>query len=301
MSNAWQYYVLKGISRMVCLLPYPLILSLGKGLGYLYYHIAARQRKRGLQQIQERLGLTFSEAEPIIKSVFKKLGQTFLEVMYTPALTPQKVKQLITIENRHYLEDALAEGHGVVFYTGHVGNWEWLGASLAMEGFPMTSIVRRQPNDQHTRILNEYREKAGIEVFASRSTEIVSAAKALKQGKVLGFLADQDAGVDGIFIEFLGKPAATPAGPAVFSKRFKAPVVPVFIVRQPAGGHRILIYPPLRYEDTGEEEQDIKRLTMQMSQVLETIIYNHTDEWIWFQKRWNTKPKLVAEKAGEPL
>ena len=299
MSNAWQYYVLKGISRVVCLLPYSFILAIGKFLGRIYYRLAAKQRKRALQQIQERLQLSEQEAENIIRSLFCKLGQTFLEVMYTPSLTKETIKTLFTIENRHYLEEALAEGNGVVFYTGHVGNWEWLGASLAMEGFPMTSIIRRQPNDQHTRLLNEYRVQSGIEVFACRSAEIVSAAKALKQGKVLGFLADQDAGVDGIFIEFLGKMSATPSGPAVFSKRFKAPVIPAFIIRRAQGGHRIILHPPLRYEDTGKPQEDARRLTIQMSRVLEDTIRRYPDEWIWFQKRWNTKPPAGIERTGE--
>ncbi|QJW49352.1 hypothetical protein HA075_25570 [bacterium BFN5] len=175
-------------------MPYSLVLTLGKAFGRLYYRVAARQRLRAIAQMQESLHISAEQADRIAVDLFKHLGQTFLEVMYMPALTPKKIKQYMTVENMHYLQDALAEGHGVVLLTAHIGNWEWLGAKLAMEGLPVTTVIKRQPNDQHTQILNEYREMVGIEVFARGTTELVGAAKALKKGKILAFLADQDAG-----------------------------------------------------------------------------------------------------------
>lgn len=288
MSNVWQYYVLKGFSFLICLLPYNGVLWLGKILGKLYYRIAARQRRRALQQIQESLGISSETAEKHIDSLFIKLGQTFLEMLYMPALTLDKLHQYITIENRHFLAEAVAQGRGVVLLTAHVGNWEWLGASLAMDGFPLAAVIKRQPNDQHTRILNEYRQMAGIEIFARGTTELVSAARALKQGKILGFLADQDAGPNGLFIEFLGKMSSTPTGPTIFAKKFKAPVVPVFMVRKPEGGHRIIIHEPFYYEDTGNEVEDQYKMTAKMTNIIDETIRQYPDEWLWFQKRWNT-------------
>src|SRR5471030_1029110 len=81
----------------------------------------------------------------------------------------------VTIENRHYLDDAMKNGQGVVLLAAHIGNWEWLGASLDMAGFPVASVIKRQPNDQHTRILNEYRQMAGIEIFTRGTSELISA------------------------------------------------------------------------------------------------------------------------------
>ncbi|MDD4599684.1 MAG: lysophospholipid acyltransferase family protein [Negativicutes bacterium] len=314
MSNEWQYHLLKTISRIVCLLPYRAVLFLGRQLGKLYYHIAARQRRRALAQLIESTGVSPAEGTRIIKKLFLNLGQTFLEVMYIPSLTPEKIKKYVTIENRHYLEDAVAEGHGVVFLTAHVGNWEWLGAALAMDGFPMTTVIKRQPNDQHTRILNEYREMVGLEIFARGTTELIAAAKALKKGKVLGFLADQDAGYSGVFLKFLGKMASTPLGPAVFARKFKAPVVPVFIVRRPEGGHRVMIYPPLYYENIGGDPESLHKLTERMTKITEDTIRQYPDQWLWFQKRWNTPFKedsciaytgpaspTVQERIGEQV
>lgn len=288
MSNAWQYSVLKAASWLVSKLPYGSILKMGAAMGNLYYTIAKKQRERAYAQLGETLALPPQEAETVIRQLFRHLGQTFMEVLYMPALTPERIQQYVTIENRDYLTEAVAQGRGVVFLTGHVGNWEWLGATLAMAGFPMTSVIKRQPNDQHTRLLNEYRQMVGIEIFARGTTELVAAAKAMKKGKILGFLADQDGREQGIFLDFLGKMASTPTGPAVFAKRFQAPVIPAFIVRQPAGGHRVIIHPPLQYVDTGDEAADIRRLTEAMTKVMTDMIRQYPSQWLWFQKRWST-------------
>lgn len=305
MSNPWQYNLLKFTSRLVSLLPYRAVLWLGRLLGVLYHRLAGRQRRRAMVQLTECLQVAQPEAERIIRSLFIKLGQTFLEVMYMPTLTPDKLKQYVTIENRHYLADALSEGKGVVLLTAHLGNWEWLGATLAMDGFPLTSVIKRQPNDQHTRILNEYRQMVGIEIFARGSSELVGAARALKQGKILGFLADQDAGASGVILPFLGKMASTPMGPAVFAKKFKSPIVPIFVVRRPEGGHRVLMHPPFTYEDTGNEDRDIYNLTLKMTNIIEDMIKAYPDEWLWFQKRWNTRIEHTTisqpGKAGEAV
>ena len=297
MSNAWQYYVLKSISRMVCLLPYHLVLFLGNHMGKLYYRIANRQRQRAIQQIQECLGISAKAAETVIYSLFRKLGQTFLEVMYIPAITPDKMQEYVIMENSHYLDDAMKNGQGVVLLAAHIGNWEWLGASLAMAGYPVASVIKRQPNDQHTRILNEYRQLAGIEIFTRGTTELISAARALKQGRLIGLLADQDAGPNGLFMEFLGKVSSTPMGPAVFAQKFQVPVVPVFIVRRPEGGHRVIMHEPLYYQDTGSKDEDIYRFTQEMTNIIESTIRQYPDEWLWFQKRWNTSKPL--ERLGE--
>jgi len=297
MSNKWQYYTLKMLSWLVCLCPYPWVLLVGKHLGRIYYRMASKQRLRAIRQIEDRLGLTPEVAQQTIASLFMKLGQTFLEVLYTPAMTKQKMQECVTIENRHYLDEAMASGRGVVLLAAHIGNWEWLGASLAMAGFPVASVIKPQPNKQHTKLLNEYRQLAGIELFTRGTTELISAARALKEGRLVGLLADQDAGPNGLFIEFLGKMSSTPVGAAVFAKKFKVPVIPVFIVRKAEGGHRVIMHEPLYDEETGNKDDDIYQLTTKMTNIIDATIRQYPDEWLWFQKRWNTsQPK---ERVGE--
>lgn len=293
-----QYWFFKALSRFLCLLPYHLVLTTGTVLGKLYYHIAAKQRNRATMQMIRSLNVSKAEADGLARQMFDNIGRNFVEILRTPRLTKENYQEFITINHLERFEEALAKGHGVVLLTAHIGNWEWLGAALAYAGLPLSSVIKRQPNDQHTRLLNEYREMVGMEIFSRGTTELVGAAKALKKGRVLAFLADQDAGPGGAFIDFLGIPASTPLGPAVFAKRFKSPIVPVFMLRDKNGKHVAQVYEPLYFKDTGNEEQDLYEITVKMTKLIESVIRENPSQWMWFQKRWNT-PLNEEKQAGK--
>ena len=296
MSKVWQYYLIKAFSRVICWLPYSWLLSIGKFFGLVFHCVAPKQRKRAIAQISERLNLPEKEARAVIRRLFIHVGQTFLEVMYTPVLNRSNIDRYITIENRHYLEEVLSTEKGAIILAAHFGNWEWLGATLALTGVPLSSVIKPQPNEQHTRILNEFRQHSGMQIFNRGTSELLGISRALKQGRFVGFVADQDAGRAGLFVSFLGKMASTPLGPATFARKFKVPVVPVFILRRPEGGHRVLVQAPFYCENTGNEDADLYRATQQMVTITENMIRQYPDHWLWFMKRWNTK---YDEKAGE--
>ena len=144
--------------------------------------------------------------------MFRNIGKTLLEILYIPALTPAKLERWVTIENRHYMDEALSGGHGAVILTAHFGNWEWMAARLVRAGYPLAAIAETQPNPGLDRLLNEHRAMVGLAPYA-RGNALVAAMKALKAGNVLGFLADQDAKANGVFVEFFGRPASTPKAP----------------------------------------------------------------------------------------
>jgi len=292
MTGNLQYYLIRMISRIVCLLPYPLICRMGRVVGYIFYRIAKRQRQRGIEQAMRGLELSHQEAEQIVRRLFYNLGQTLMEVMYMPALSSEKIGKYISIEGLDNLRLALQSGKGVVFLTAHIGNWEWMGAALSHAGFPMTTIAKPQPNVHFTRILNEYRAMVGLEVFHSGTTDLVKAAKALKQGKVLGFLADEDGGSNGVFVDFLGKKASTPIGPAIFAKRFGATIVPAFTFHRPGGGHRVVIGQPFAYEKHSDPDEELYQNTARMTKFIEEAIKANPEDWLWFRKRWNTPYKV---------
>jgi len=291
-----QYKMFKFISCLLCLLPHKMILWLGKHMGRLYYRLAAKQRRRAIKQMRESLGVTEREAAALIEQSFINIGRNFLEVMYMPNLKKENFLDYMEVHDMKRMHGALAEGHGVVILTAHIGNWEWLSAALTFSGLPLTAIVKPQPNEQHTRLLNEFRAMVGVEIFSRGTSELLGATRALKKGKCLGFLVDQDGGPGGAFIDFLGKEASTPMGAAVFSKKFLSPVVPAFILRRPDGKHKVIIGEILRYEDHGDSDQDLYDFTVRMTRIVEGLIRENPTQWIWFQKRWNTSPEEKKQR-----
>jgi len=291
-----QYKIFKFISWSLCCLPHGMILWLGKYMGLLYYYLGKKQRRRAIAQMRESMGNSEAAAKALIRESFINIGRNFLEVMYMPNLTVENFEGYMELHHMDRMKDALAEGHGVVILTAHIGNWEWLSAALTFSGLPVTAIIKPQPNEQHTRLLNEFREMVGVEVFSRGTSELMGATRALKKGKCLGFLVDQDGGPGGAFIDFLGREASTPMGAAVFSKKFQSPVVPAFILRKPDGKHKVMIGEPLRYEDHGDVNKDLFDFTVRMTRVVEKLILENPSQWLWFQKRWNTRPEEKKEK-----
>ena len=291
-----QYKFVMFMSWLVCHTPYKLVMGAGWVLGQLYYLLIKKQRERAVAQVMPALELTEPEARRLIRASFVNLARNVLEILYMPKLNEQNFHKYIEIDHLERMTDALAEGNGVVVLTGHIGTWEWLSAAFTMNGLPVTAIAKNQPNMQYTNALNDLRKTINVEIFSRGTSELLAAAKALKKGKILGFLADQDAGPKGAFLPFLGKMASTPMGPAVFACKFNAPVLPAFILRQPNGRHKVVIGEVMRYEDTGDTDKDLFNFTAKMTAILENIIRENPTQWLWFQKRWNTS--LEQQKTG---
>lgn len=290
MANSWQYHMLKLASKILCKLPYSAIVNMSKTVSPVYSFFAKKQKKRAIKHVMKAFTVSEVEARRIIDKSFDYIAQNILEVFYMPRLFDQKfIDEYIEVRGLEHMQQATDEDKGVIVLTAHIGNWEWMGAALASFGYPTTAIVKKQPNEQFTRFINEYRQMVGIDVFARDGADIIKAARAMKRKKILGFLADQDGGPKGMPIPFLGHMSSAVMGPAVFAKRFKAPVLPVFTTHKPGGGHIVHILPLFHYEATGNEEVDMYRLTDKCTKLTEDFIKEYPAEWLWFQHRWKTK------------
>ncbi|MCQ2362870.1 MAG: lysophospholipid acyltransferase family protein [Acidaminococcaceae bacterium] len=283
------YAALKVLSFIFSHMPYGMLIAMGKGAGKIYYYVAKKQRLRAEETIKECLGYSDAEANTAIHELCKNLGMTFLEIFALPSLNRDNVGRYVKIQNREVLEWALAEKHGVVLVACHMDNWEWSGATLALNGYPLSAVEKPQPNQVYSDFMNELRRGAGQEIFSRGTTEILGCARAMKKGRMVGLIADQDGGETGIFVPFLGKMASTPQGPVYFARKFQAPIIPVFILRNAGGkGHVLSFGEPVVYRDTGNKVEDDYVATLAYSRQVEEMIKKYPNQWIWFQHRWNT-------------
>ena len=140
------YKLLMFLSWVSCRTPYSWLLAAGKGLGILYYKLIKKQRNLAIKQMRESLKISQEEAEKLVRESFINMGRNFFEVLYMPALNKDNFKKHIEIDHLERMEAALAEKHGVVVLTGHVGNWEWLSAAFTMNDMPASAIAKPQPN-----------------------------------------------------------------------------------------------------------------------------------------------------------
>ena len=195
------------------------------------------------------------EAEKLLQKVYENIGMSAMEMMYMPRLCKEKahIDDFVKIDHPEYLEEAYAEKKGIVGLTAHMGNWEWLGAGLALHGYDTSAIGKKQADDALMRIINDYRTMAGQHIYLTGTGgyEMIAAARSMKKNHILGFLSDKDGNKVGVPVLFMNKVFSFPQGPAVFARKFKAPIIPLFIVRNENGkGHTICVGKKFYYEDT---------------------------------------------------
>lgn len=310
MSAQWKYRLLKGISGLLCGMSYEKILAIGRFLGPLIMNRIQKQKKRGISQLMSGLPCDRAEAERILQEVYRHIGMSAMEMLYMPRLCAEKahIGDYVKIDHPEYLEAAYAEGRGIVGLTAHIGNWEWLGAGLALHGYPTSAIGKKQADDALMRIINEYRAEAGQHIYLTGTGgyEMIAAARSMKKNHILGFLSDKDGNVSGIPVQFMNRTFSFPQGPAIFAKKFKAPVLPIFITRNEGGkGHTIRLGKPFHYEELDDKQEELVYNAQKMASAMECFIRQYPADWIWFQHLFWTKPEDIKmlremkEKDGE--
>ena len=292
------YYVMKLVSKIFCLLPWSVGLAFGNVLGRVAPLFVPEWRMQmAAANVEECLHVSPEEARKIARQSVVKFGRMIVEVLRFPLLNRDTINSVVKTDGLEYLEEAYAKGKGALMCTGHFGNWELLGANVALHGYPMLSIARKQNNSAMDLFINEYREIVGQKVAYNRGKEgILAMGRYLKEKQLLGILYDQDTNDTGVTTTLFGKEVITPAGPAVFSRTFGCPILPIFMHYDENGGCRAKIYPPLYAEKTKDKDRDLSQVTEKMMAVLEQEIRANPPMWFWVHDRWKDGKKRFRPK-----
>jgi KDO2-lipid IV(A) lauroyltransferase len=195
------------------------------------------------------------------------------------------------------LEAALAEGRGVVMVAGHLGNWEMGGAALAARGLPVDAVVQVQRNPRFDEDLRRARERLGIRIMSKQSAPR-AVLQSLREGHLAALVADQNVVRGGVFVDFFGTPAATARGPAVFALRTGAPLWAGVALKIDGGrGYRVMVR-PVSIPLTGDQEEDVRRLTRAHLSILESWIEEAPEQYFWLHKRWKSRPPIPEPAPG---
>lgn len=259
-------------------------------LGRCAYFCAPGTRRRTLANLRRAFGGTYDETaiRAMAVRVFRHIGRNAVDAARLSRLTPENVDALVEARGMAYLQDAYEEGRGVIAVSGHLGNFELLGAYLALKGYPMTVVAAALYDPRLDALLWRNRRDSGLRV-TPRDRATRAALQALRRGEVVGLLIDQDTRVHGVFVDFFGCPAYTPAGPAILASRTGAPVVPMAIQRQSDDTHLITIRPPLPAPDRSDES--VQAATRRYAAEIEAFIRQTPTQWVWMHDRWKTQPE----------
>jgi len=277
--------LLKLISRIV---PYRAGVSAGGALGFIAYYLLPRERKRTITH----LTLAFADrGGPWIRrtarSCFVHLGKALLEVML---MTPGRMARIVDLRGEENLRKALDRGKGVIYVTGHIGNWELMGHAVAAI-HPLSVIAAPIEPEQVNDMIVGLRAGMGVRtVLRNRPGATKELIRIIRENRILGILIDQDTDVESAFVDFMGKPAWTPTAAASMAIKFGAPVVFGFIRRGKDNRHTITIEGPLELMLSGDTEKDTIAATAMLTKKIEDCIRKNPEQWVWMHRRWRRQP-----------
>lgn len=220
------------------------------------------------------------------RATFRHLGREAVEMLRLSRMDASEVIDRTVLTGFDALEDAMAEGKGSLVATGHFGNWEIGAAAAAARGITIDAVVKRQRNRLVDARLDATRRSLGVGTINMKKAR-TEVPRLLRAGHAIGIVFDQDAGKSGLRVPFFGHPASTHRGPALFALRVGSPIFSNTIRRREDGRYDIQIE-RVEYERTGDLEDDILRLTTELSLRLERAVRADPEQYFWFHKRWKT-------------
>jgi len=268
-------------------------LRMADRVGGMLYGILGQPRRLALEHIQLVYGDTLTPAarEALARAAFVNVARCFMEIVKIDEIR-RRADEYVEIEGLEILQGMVASGHGGIIVTGHIGNWELLGAYCSWRGIPIAAVARRIYVGGLNELLVDYRARQGVETILRESPQAArQLLRTIKRGAILAMVIDQDTNAPSVSVPFLGRTARTPAGAASFALRRDLPVSAAFIQRRPQGGHRITIQPPFEKPTTGGQTEDIRRLTRVFNAALEEQILRNPAEWVWWHRRWRHSPR----------
>lgn len=291
LQHRLEYAAGRAAQAVICALPAGWSRETGAALGGFAFSVLKLRRRVVMQHLERVFAGERSRAElvGIARRSYENFGRMTFEYMRFPRMTPRDVEALITVTGSEHIDAALEKGNGAVLVCGHLGNWEIL-AMLASKGYPMTFLVGEQHNILVDGMMNRLRARFGGELVPVTGN-LMGVLRALRRNRVVCMLSDQDAGRDGVFVEFLGKQASTPFGPARMSVQSGAPLLPGGIVRHAGGAHEIVVRPSVESppEDLPKDER-VRLLTQGYTTEFGRFIRQYPDLYFWMHRRWKTRP-----------
>ena len=198
------------IVRLFAAMPRRIAYPTAKTLARLGFHLARRQRRAGLRNLQMAFPeLSRNALEEILRGSFENLGRLLVEFTHMPELNKDNICRFVVHDGLENYVEGLRRGRGVIFMTAHFGAWELSSFAHAVYGYPLRFVVRPIDNPRVERLISTYRTRSG-NIPIERRSAARDILKALRQNEAVGILFDQNTTrSEGIFAEFFGIPAAT--------------------------------------------------------------------------------------------
>lgn len=284
--------------RVATVLPLGVSYALAGMGGWVAYWLWPAKRRHALANVRQILGPAAAEqAGGLARTAFRNYGKYLIDMLRLSGSQLRDIEQRLVVYGIEHVEAARAQGRGLIFVGGHIGNSDIGGAILAARGFPAHVIAETLRPPRWNALVQETRRQTGMQVIPAESgaREIL---RVLRRNEVLAFLVDRPTHREGsgVPVRFFGAWTRVPSGAATLALRTGASLIAACVVR--AGrGYEVHISPPLQVERSGDPQADIQALTQRVMSALEQFIRHHPDQWFMFRPMWPDAHELGASLA----
>ncbi len=294
------YLILRLITAALHCFPVNLNHKTAKLIASIAYRVDRKHRNRVLGNLKRSFPhLTDAQIAVLGERSFQSMMMAAVEVLFTTRLIRLDTwPRYVTLKNfEPVLELLLSRKQGLLMLTAHYGNFEILGYLMATLGFPTASVARPLDNPHISKYLFDVRERLGQRVIVKQgATEDVVAE--MEAHNAVGFVADQNAGPKGIFVDFFGRRASTYKSIGLVAMQYNAPVVVAYARRigdefKFVIGVQDVIYPA----DWQDQPDPLRYITQRYSKAIEDFISDDPGQYWWVHRRWKTRPKGEVPEA----
>ena len=185
----------------------------GRVIGTLVYYLITRERKVAFSNIRRAFpDLGEKEANGLVLATSRHLGESLLELTALETMSDDELRSVTVIRGGEYLKDAVATNRGVVIFSGHIGNWEWLAIATHLLGLRMMTVARKLYDERLNELIVSSRSRFGVETIGRGSeSSALAVMKTLRRGGILAVLIDQSIRTPSVLVPFFGDPAPTPS------------------------------------------------------------------------------------------
>ena len=242
---------------------------------------------RSKKLIQSNIKKVFPEIESaqlnkITSSMWNNYGRVFAEYVFMKNFRNNQLNDSIKIIGNDILEEIKKNNQKVIFVSGHFSNFELMAMQIEKAGIKLAAIYRPLNNIFVNKIMERIRRKYICKIQIKKGIGgLKELLKLNKDGYSTALMIDQRVS-QGIKSNFFNEKAYTTTIPAQLVKKFKIPVVPIFIERYEDIKFKMTVFKPIKFD----ENQTIEDITNQLNKILEKMIISEPNFWIWSHNRW---------------
>ncbi|TFG74461.1 MAG: lipid A biosynthesis acyltransferase [Chrysiogenales bacterium] len=288
------YLGVRLVAALFLCFPIDVNLKTARLLGLIWWRLIPRHRQRAMDHVRQSFGSAMSEDQVrrIALASMQHLVMMVVEVFVAGRLiTECSWSRHVRLNDLTHVMPHMLRDRPTILITGHYGNFELLGYLMARLGIEIVAVMRPLDNPYLNEWLVDMQQRGGLELMYKKGAS-QGGQDVLDRGGMLCFIADQDAGRKGIFVDFFGRKASTYKAIGLLAMRYNAPIIIGYARRCSQNfKYEVGITRVIEPHEWADRDDDLAWVTQEYTSAIEQFVRDDPSQYLWIHRRWKTRPK----------